>query len=233
MSLLGTGGTLTFSRSPRDLLHLTAEDRREQSHTFQVAGHNLWSGDFVELTTQGGTPLSPYYETCFVHVDRLRRISFYTTKQEALTGQLDVRMPLPESDGHTIALRPLDSDREVTTEIEDWTLHTDAVYLNESLIERQLGTGALALCACGGQLSFTHEASNPRAFIHDVFLIGNLLETSEQLTASFHVGYDNTYKLSYPLKLTPLAYVLNYRALPRIDGTLDFSSNMTPQIRHI
>jgi hypothetical protein len=233
MSLLGSGGSLIFSRPPREVLILRSEDRREQSQTFQVSGHNLWSGDFVELTPEDGHPLSPFYATCFVHVDRLRRLSLYTTKQEAVIGHAASRMPLPEPEHCPISLHPIDGDYEVKTEIEDWTLHTDAVYLNESLVERQLGTGALSLCACGGQLSFTYEARSPKAFIHDTLLISNLLENGDTINASFTIDYDYKHQLSYSLNLTPLAYVLNYRALPRIDGTLDFSSNNLPALRQV
>ncbi len=61
MSLLGQGGTLTFSRAPREILVLTPQDRREQSNTFQTSGHALWSGDFVELSPESGPALPPYY----------------------------------------------------------------------------------------------------------------------------------------------------------------------------
>jgi len=231
MSLLGQGGTLTFSRAPREILVLTPQDRREQSNTFQTSGHALWSGDFAELCPESGPALSPYYETCFVHVDRLRRISLYTTKQEALVGDPARRMPLPESGEVNLRLRPLDGDYDVTARLGEWTLHTDAVYLNESLVERQLGSGALALCACGGQLSFTYETPSARAFIRDVATISNLLENNAELPASFEIQYDDKHQLAYSLDITPLAHVINYRDLPNVEGTLDFSATRLPQLR--
>jgi len=233
MSLLGQGGSVTFSRPPRPILILLPGDRREQSHTFQVSGHDLWSGDFVERSPESGPPLSPYYETCFVHVDRLRRLSLYTTKHEALAGLPETRMPLPESGEHSLALRPLDADYEVSADLGEWTLHTDAVFLNEALVERELGSGALGLCACGGQLTFTYTPSSPRAFVRDVSTISNLLENRASLTGSFDITFDNKHKLSYELALTPLAYVINYRGLPSVEGTLDFSSTKLPQLRQV
>lgn len=233
MSLLGHGGTLTFSRAPRKILILEPIARRDQSNTYQTSDHSLWSGDFVELIPESGPALSPYYETCFVHIDRLRRISFYATKQEALIGEPETRMPLPESGERPLMLRSLDGDDEVTTRLDKWTLHTDAVYLNEALVERQLGTGALSLCACGGGLSFTYESSTPRAFLHDVALMSNLLESNAPLAASFEIAYNESHKLFYPLEITPLAYVINYRDLPCVEGTLDFSSTRLPQLSQI
>lgn len=233
MSLLGHGGTLTFARAPREILILTPQDRREQSNTFQTSGHALWTGDFVELHPESGPALSPYYETCFVHVDRLRRLSFYTTKQEALIGAAETRMPLPESGDRPLNLRSLDGDYDVTARLGEWTLHTDAVYLNEALVERQLGSGALALCTCGGELSFTYATPSPRAFLRDVATLSNLLENNASLTASFEIAYDKNHKLSYTLEITPLAHVINYRDLPNVEGTLDFSSSRLPQLRQI
>jgi hypothetical protein len=233
MSLLGQGGTLTFSRAPREILVLTPQDRREQSNTFQTSGHALWSGDFVELSPESGPALPPYYETCFVHIDRLRRISLYTSKQEALAGDPSARMPLPESGDNPLRLRPLDGDYDVSARLGEWTLHTDAVYLNESLVERQLGSGALALCACGGQLSFTYETESARSFIRDVATISNLLENNASLTASFEIQYDSKHQLAYSLGITPLAHVINYRDLPNVEGTVDFSATHLPQLRQI
>lgn len=233
MSLLGQGGTLTFSRAPREILVLTPQDRREQSNTYQSSGHALWSGDFVELSPENGPALSPYYETCFVHIDRLRRISFYATKQEALIGEPETRMPLPKSSEVNLRLRPLDGDYAVTARLGEWTLHTDAVYLNEALVERQLGSGALSLCACGGELSFTYETPSTRAFIRDVVTISNLLENNAELSASFEIQYDDKHQLAYSLDITPLAHVINYRDLPNVEGTLDFSATRLPQLSQI
>lgn len=187
----------------------------------------------MELSPESGPALSPYYETCFVHIDRLKRISLYTTKQEALVGDPSVRMPLPESDNNPLRLRPLDGDYDVTARLGEWTLHTDAVYLNESLVERQLGTGALALCACGGQLNFTYETPSTRAFTRDVVTISNLLENNAELAASFQIQYDDTHQLAYSLSITPLAHVINYRELPNVEGTLDFSATRLPQLRQV
>lgn len=233
MSLLGNGGTLTFARPTRTALILTASERRESSNTLHPSEHGLWTGDFVELRGEGETPLSPYYETCFVHVDRLGRVSLYTTKQEALAGEREKRMPLPEAGCFPLSLRPLDGDHDVVTELGDWTLHTDPVYLNEALLERQLGSGAVNLCACGGEMSFSYEPKNPRAFVRDIALLYNMLNTGQQLEATLGVALDEKHRLSYELTLNPLAYVLNYRDLPRVDGTLDFACSNSPQILQV
>lgn len=233
MSLLGHGGTLSFSRAPRTAITLTAHDRREKSCTFQTSSHGLWTGDFVELRAEGDETLSPFHETCFVHVDRLQRLSLYTTKHEALAGQRDARMPLPSEASHPLILRPLDADYDVSTEVGDWTLHTDPVYLNEALIERQMGSGMATLCACGGQMSFTYQGGNPRAFTRDITTVYELLEKGESLTAELRVSLNEKQCLTYGLTLSPLAYVLNYRDLPRVDGTLDFASTNPPRLRQL
>jgi hypothetical protein len=233
MSLLGNGGELIFSRPLRTVISLAATERRESSNTLHPSEHSLWTGDFIELCGDGKTSLSPYYETCFVHVDRLRRLSLYTTKHEAHAGDRSARMPIPEADCFPLRLRPLDGDYDVITTLGDWTLHTDPIYLNEALLERQLGTGALNLCACGGEMSFSYEATNPRAFGRDIALLYNMLDTSQQLAATLEVALDSTHKLTYQLTVNPLAYVLNYRDLPRVDGTLDFACSNTPRVRQI
>ena len=233
MSLLGTGGSLVFARPSRTVLILTATERRESSSTMHPSEHGLWTGDFVEIRSDGAEPLSPYYETCFVHVDRLGRLSLYTTTHEALPGARDTRMLLPEDGCFPLRLRPLDGDYDVTTELGDWTLHTDPIYLNEALLERQLGSGALNLCACGGGMSFKYEATNPRAFVRDIALLYNMLNTSQQLTATLDVTLDEQHRLTYELILNPLAYVLNYRDLPCVDGTLDFACSNSPLVRQV
>lgn len=233
MSLLGNGGSLVFTRPTRPTLLLTAADRRESSGALHPSAHDLWTGDFVELSPEGDIPLSPYYETCFVHVDRLGRVSLYTTKHEALAGDREKRMPLPETGSFPLRLRPLDGEHDVTTELGDWTLHTDPVYLNEALLERQLGSGALNLCACGGEMSFSYEANSPRAFVRDIALLYNMLNTGQQLAATLEVAIDPKHKLTYQLTLNPLAYVLNYRDLPRVDGTLDFACSNAPLVQTI
>jgi hypothetical protein len=233
MSLLGHGGKLVFARPAREALLLTAGERRESSDTLHPSEHRLWTGDFVELCGDGEAPLSPYYETCFVHVDRLKRLSLYTTKHEAYAGERNSRMPIPEIGCFPLHLRPIDGDYDITTELGDWTLHTDSIYLNEALLERQLGSGALSLCACGGEMSFRYEATNPRAFARDVALLYNMLDTRQQLAATLEVSLDSIHKLAYCLTVNPLAYVLNYRDMPHVDGTLDFACSNPPQVRQI
>lgn len=233
MSLLGSGGALNFARSPRVVIILTANERRESSCTLHPSEHGLWTGDFVELQGEGETPLSPYYETCFVHVDRLQRLSLYTTKQEAQMGEKDKRMPIPEAGCFPLRLRALDGESKVIATLGDWTLHTDPIYLNEALLERQLGSGAVNLCACGGQMSFNYVAATPRAFVCDIALLYNMLNTCQQLTATLDVALDTKHVLTYELTLNPLAYVLNYRDLPRVDGTIDYACSNSPQVRQI
>ena len=221
MSLLGNGGSLVFARTTGAVLILTANERRESSSTLHPSEHGLWTGDFVQLQGEGEIPLSPFYETC------------YTTKQEAQMGEKGTRMPIPEAGCFPVRLQSLDGESNVATEIGDWTLHTDPIYLNEALLERQMGSGALNLCACGGQMSFSYAASTPRAFVRDIALLYNMLDTCQQLTAALEVTLDTKHALTYQLTLTPLAYVLNYRDLPRVDGTLDFACSNSPQVRQI
>ena len=166
-------------------------------------------------------------------MDRLGRLSLYTTKHEALAGARDTRMLLPEDGCFPLRLRPLDGDYDVVTELGDWTLHTDPIYLNEALLERQLGSGALHLCSCGGEMSFKYEASNPKAFVRDIALLYNMLNTGQQLAATLEVTLDSKHQLAYELLLNPLAYVLNYRDLPCVHGTLAFACTNSPQVRQI
>lgn len=221
MTVLGLGGRLHFLRPQPAPLTLSPRDRRPASSTYQPSEPPFWSGDLVSLS--GAAPLPPSLETCFLHLDAIRRLSFYPTPAAALLGDPTTRLPLPPPECEPLTLTPLTPSSSITTSLEDWTLHLDPLYLDADLIERRLGTGMLPLCTGGGRLNFHHVPTPTQRLSPEIVQISNQLNTTSDLLAELCLTGNKTTSTGYKLSIKPLSYVLNTREVPLIHGTLDFA----------
>ena len=223
MTVLGGGGLLHFRREKPEALLLQTSDRRPNSISYQPALPEFWCGDFVALSADGAVPLPPSLENCYVHVDSLRRLSFYVSQKEANIGSPADRLPLPPPECGTITATPLVPEHHIVTELDDWTLHFEPTYLNELLIERQLGTGMVNLCSGGGKLTFHHNISYESKIVPEVVQISHQLNKFDDLLAEFNLTNQITNAIGYKVPIKPLSYVLNTRDLPHIQGTIEFA----------
>jgi hypothetical protein len=226
MTILGTSGTLHFQRHPPSSFAITALDWRPHSRTYQPGNFSLQTGDSVKVKHVTDNSTSSY----FVFVDFLNRIGFYKNRLECLSGNVEDRLEITETEVK-VFLQSKDSSIDVN--IDEWILHLDAAYLDEVLVTRKLGEGALTLCTGGGQISFSIILENPGEQFSKLELITKTLSSLTPLNAKLSFGSNLEIHQKYILKIQPLSFVLNTQELPLLDGTLNFATTGPINLRTI
>ncbi len=172
--------------------------------------------------------------TYFAYRDQLDRISFYTTRANALRGLPENRIPLFNSDFGTLTITVLvnNNDWHIQADLQDWKLNLAAAEVNTTALGERFGDVIKDIVSGGGSLDFLIDRTDSLINKDITFLLNLLLmvEKGCEAEAEFWLIQDRPENannllpgdLYYETTIVIVSQAINTRADEIIAGSLDF-----------
>jgi hypothetical protein len=189
MPVLGRNGILRLRREAIEPLSITGSAINSSTKTAQIHEPVLFSGDLVTLQAAAGltlpldlpplpppevgplppSPIYPSSANLFVYRDQLDRISFYTTRSQALRGDPIDRIAIyPPSQPFTITTAPINNGFITTSDyakiqanIVDWTLNLSVAQIDTTALGDQFNDAVKSgIVSGGGNFNFLIDREN-------------------------------------------------------------------------
>jgi hypothetical protein len=222
VTIIGKTGLLIFRQPQQTTFNISKNDFRSHSKSYAIEELFLQTGDSVQpaVSLKGKTP--PEY---FIHIDFLKRISFYSDHNDSLTGDFDKRLEITKERVSPIALSPTNTIAPLEAQIIKWVLHLNHSSLDQLQVESKLGNGALQLCTGGGQVNFYSHLSDSINPFSQIELLTRTLSSITDIEAHLYLFKSEHSQIGYKFKMKATCYALNAQEMPLIEGSLNFATN--------